>query len=91
VVFETTTPRPSRRSSSPTSVRFQTWGATLIFACSTGEVVSLSSASRKVVPILKQNRNLYDLIKIYGNERRAIESDTSLDCVNKMFDDGVSL
>ena len=29
---------------------------------------------------------LPSLIKIYGNERRAIESDPSLDCVNKIFE-----
>ena len=28
---------------------------------------------------------LPDLIKIYGNERRAIESDPRLACVNKIF------
>jgi hypothetical protein len=33
---------------------------------------------------------LPDLIKIYGNERRAIESDPSLACVNKIFESEIA-
>jgi hypothetical protein len=35
----------------------------------------------------KSPATLSSLIKIYGNERRAIESDPSLACVNKIFGD----
>ena len=34
----------------------------------------------------KSSSELPDLIKIYGNERRAIEADPSLACVNKIFE-----
>ena len=33
---------------------------------------------------------LPSLIKIYGNERRAMESDASLECVNKIFEEEIS-
>jgi hypothetical protein len=42
----------------------------------------------------KSPAELPDLIKIYGNERRAMESDPSLQCVNKIFTrdvDGIAL
>jgi len=38
----------------------------------------------------KSPATLPSLIKIYGNERRAIESDPSLDCVNKIFEEEIS-
>jgi hypothetical protein len=37
----------------------------------------------------KPTSSLPDLIKIYGNERRAMESDSSLKCADKIFEGGV--
>jgi len=37
----------------------------------------------------KPKSDLPDLIKIYGNERRAMDSDPSLACANKIFEGGV--